>query len=58
MAGRDRSAVTTIKQLVALGLGSPLSDGLDHEIESVVSHISQGAGRDGAKVFSERGVKQ
>lgn len=58
MAGRDRSAVTTIKQLVALGLGAPLSDGLDHEIESVVSHISQGAGRDGAKAFSERGVKQ
>lgn len=58
VAGRDRSALVTIKSLVASGLSTSLSDGLDQEIESVVNHISRGSGRDGAKVFHERGVKR
>jgi len=58
MAGRDRSALVTIKSLVASGLGTSLSEGLDQEIESVVNHISRGSGRDGAKVFNERKVKR
>jgi enoyl-CoA hydratase/carnithine racemase len=55
MAGRDRGALTAIKHLVTSGLGKPVAAGLDDEITAVVSHISEGAGRNGASVFSERG---
>src|SRR5882757_8832961 len=55
MAGRDRGALTAIKHLVTSGLGLPVAAGLDDEITAVVRHISEGAGRNGASAFSERG---
>ncbi|MDT5193412.1 MAG: hypothetical protein QOF88_6972 [Mycobacterium sp.] len=55
MAGRDRGALTAIKQLVISGLERPAAAGLDDEITAVVRHISEGAGRNGASAFSERG---
>jgi enoyl-CoA hydratase/carnithine racemase len=55
MAGRERSALVTIKRLVVTGLQKPLADGLDDELAEVVRHISEGAGRNGASAFSERG---
>lgn len=58
MAGRQRSALTTIKQLAVSGLSKPLREGLDDELVAVVNHISQGAGRDGASAFSQRGATQ
>jgi enoyl-CoA hydratase/carnithine racemase len=58
MAGRDRSALTAIKKLVSSGLQQPAAAGLDDEITEVVRHISEGAGRNGASAFSERGGKR
>jgi enoyl-CoA hydratase/carnithine racemase len=58
MAGRDRGALMAIKQLVMSGLRQPLASGLDDEITAVVRHISEGAGRNGARAFSERGGKR
>jgi enoyl-CoA hydratase/carnithine racemase len=55
MAGRERSALTSIKRLVVSGLQKPLAAGLDDEIAAVVSHISDGAGRNGASAFTKRG---
>ncbi|UXA11534.1 enoyl-CoA hydratase/isomerase family protein [Mycobacterium sp. SMC-8] len=55
MAGRDRSALVAIKRLVVTGLKRPLADGLDEELVEVVRHISEGAGRNGALAFTERG---
>jgi enoyl-CoA hydratase/carnithine racemase len=55
MAGRERSALMAIKRLVVSGLQKPLAAGLDDELAQVVRHISEGAGRNGASVFSERG---
>ncbi|WP_036436536.1 enoyl-CoA hydratase/isomerase family protein [Mycobacterium sp. URHB0044] len=55
MAGRDRSALTTIKRLVTNGTRQPLAAGLDDELDAVVSHISEGAGRNGASAFNQRG---
>jgi enoyl-CoA hydratase/carnithine racemase len=55
MAGRERSALVAIKRLVVSGLQKPLADGLDDEFADVVGHISEGAGRNGASAFSERG---
>jgi enoyl-CoA hydratase/carnithine racemase len=55
LAGRDRGALTAIKQLVRSGLQKPLATGLDDETIAVVGHISEGAGRNGASAFSERG---
>jgi enoyl-CoA hydratase/carnithine racemase len=55
MAGRDRGALTAIKQLVISGLQQPAASGLDDEITEVVRHISEGAGRNGASAFNERG---
>jgi len=55
IAGRERSAVTTIKQLVVSGLQRSLAAGLDDEINAVVSHICDGAGRNGAFAFTKRG---
>jgi enoyl-CoA hydratase/carnithine racemase len=55
MAGRDRGAVTAIKRLVLSGLPKPAATGLDDEITEVVRHISEGAGRNGASAFTERG---
>jgi enoyl-CoA hydratase/carnithine racemase len=55
MAGRDRGALTAIKQLVISGLQRPAASGLDDEIIEVVRHISEGAGRNGASAFNERG---
>jgi hypothetical protein len=57
MAGRDRGALTAIKQLVISGLPQPASN-LDDEIMEVVRHISEGAGRNGASAFNERGGNQ
>lgn len=56
MAGRDRSALVTIKRLVISGLRKPLAAGLDDELVAVVNHISQGAGRNGASAFNRRGA--
>lgn len=58
MAGRERSALLTIKRLVNSGLRKPLAAGLDDELVAVVDHISQGAGRNGASAFSQRGAAQ
>jgi enoyl-CoA hydratase/carnithine racemase len=55
MAGRQRSAIVVIKRLVVSGLQKPLAAGLDDELAEVVRHISEGAGRNGASAFSERG---
>jgi enoyl-CoA hydratase/carnithine racemase len=55
MADRDRGALTAIKRLVLSGLQEPAATGLDDEITAVVRHISEGAGRNGASAFSERG---
>jgi len=55
MADRDRGALTAIKRLVLSGLQEPAARGLDDEITAVVRHISEGAGRNGASAFSERG---
>lgn len=58
MAGRERSALVAIKRLVVSGRQKPLAAGLDDELEEVVRHISEGAGRNGASAFSERGATQ
>jgi enoyl-CoA hydratase/carnithine racemase len=55
MAGRERSALTSIKRLVVSGLQKPLAAGLDDEVAAVVSHISDAAGRNGASAFTQRG---
>jgi enoyl-CoA hydratase/carnithine racemase len=55
MAGRDRGALKAIKQLVISGLQLSAAAGLDNEMTEVVRHISEGAGRNGASAFSERG---
>jgi enoyl-CoA hydratase/carnithine racemase len=55
MARRERSALVAIKRLVVAGLGKPLASGLDDELDEVVRHISEGAGRNGASAFSQRG---
>lgn len=58
MAGRERSALVAIKRLVVSGLRGSLSAALDDELDAVVDHISQGAGRNGASAFSKRGAAQ
>ena len=58
MAGRERSALIAIKRLVVSGMHKPLAAGLDDELVAVVEHISQGAGRNGASAFSQRGGNQ
>lgn len=58
MAGRERSALVTIKGLVGSGLHKSLATGLDDELAAVVTHISQGAGRNGASAFGQRGATQ
>ena len=58
MAGRERSALMAIKRLVVSGMQKPLATGLDDELAAVVNHISQGAGRNGASAFSQRGASQ
>ena len=40
LAGRDRTAMATIKKLVGAGQGRPLAQGLDDEITAVVEHIA------------------
>jgi enoyl-CoA hydratase/carnithine racemase len=55
MAARERSALVAIKRLVGFGLQKPLAAGLDDELDEVVRHISEGAGRNGASAFSQRG---
>jgi enoyl-CoA hydratase/carnithine racemase len=55
MAGRERSALVAIKRLVVSGMQKPLAAGLDYELAEVVRYISEGAGRNGASAFSERG---
>lgn len=55
MAGRERSALVAIKRLVVSGMQKPLAAGLDDELAEVVRHISEGAGRNGASAFSQRG---
>lgn len=57
MAGRERSALVAIKRLVVAGMCKPLAAGLDDELDAVVTHISQGAGRNGASAFSRRGAQ-
>jgi enoyl-CoA hydratase/carnithine racemase len=58
MAGRERSALVAIKRLVVSGMQKPLAAGLDDELVAVVDHISQGAGRNGASAFTQRGGNQ
>ncbi|WP_328353097.1 enoyl-CoA hydratase/isomerase family protein [Mycobacterium sp. NBC_00419] len=58
MAGRERSALVTIKRLVISGLSESLAAAVDDELDAVVNHISQGAGRNGASAFSKRGAAQ
>lgn len=56
MAERERTALVAIKRLVVSGLRQPLAAGLDDELVAVVKHISQGAGRNGASAFNQRGA--
>jgi hypothetical protein len=42
--------------LVVSGMQKPFAAGLDDELAEVVRHISEGAGRNGASAFSERGA--
>lgn len=58
MAGRERSALVAIKRLVIAGRQKPLAAGLDDELDEVVRHISEGAGRNGASAFGQRGGTQ
>ena len=58
MAGHERSALVAIKRLVISGLHKPLTAGLDDELVAVVDHISEGAGRNGASAFGQRGGNQ
>lgn len=58
LAGRQRSSVIAIKRLVRDGLDSTLTVGLDHEMDSVVKHISGGVGRHGAAAFNGRTEKK
>ena len=55
MAARERSALVAIKRLVVDGLQKPLASGIDDELSEVVRHISEGAGRNGASAFNQRG---
>jgi enoyl-CoA hydratase/carnithine racemase len=57
LAGRRRNAVTSIKRLVYAGVEVASSIGLDDEIDTVVHHICEGAGQNGATAFRQRGVK-
>jgi enoyl-CoA hydratase/carnithine racemase len=43
MAGRERSALATIKRLVVAGTDKSLAAGLDDELDAVVGHISDGS---------------
>jgi 2-(1,2-epoxy-1,2-dihydrophenyl)acetyl-CoA isomerase len=58
MAGRERSALVAIKRLVVSGSQKSLAAGLDDELAEVVRHIGEGAGRNGASAFSQRGATQ
>jgi enoyl-CoA hydratase/carnithine racemase len=58
MADRERTALVAIKRLVVSGLQKPLASGLDDELDEVVRHICDGAGRNGASAFTQRGGTQ
>ncbi|WP_406814888.1 enoyl-CoA hydratase/isomerase family protein [Mycobacterium sp. M23085] len=58
LAGRRREAVTSIKRLVYAGVEVASPRGLDDEIDTVVNHICEGAGQNGAAAFRQRGVKR
>lgn len=58
LAARRRGAVTSIKRLVYAGIEVASPIGLDDEIDTVVDHICEGAGQDGATAFRKRGVKR
>jgi enoyl-CoA hydratase/carnithine racemase len=55
MADRERSALVAIKRLVVSGMQKSLAGGLDDELDEVVRHICDGAGRNGASAFNQRG---
>ncbi|MEZ0366103.1 enoyl-CoA hydratase/isomerase family protein [Mycobacterium sp. pUA109] len=55
LAGRQRSAVTTIKRLVYAGLGRSLAVGLNDESDAVVAHISGQTGERAINAFAEKG---
>lgn len=44
IAAKDRATLRSIKRLVVDGLGQALDSGLDLELETVVAHITRGAG--------------
>lgn len=56
LAGRDRSAVSTIKKLVDNGLRVPFAQANSDETDAVVSRISGQAGQDGVSAFHDREV--
>lgn len=55
LAGRQRSAVTSIKRLVYTGLQRSAAVGLDDEIDTVVAHICGQTGERGLAAFAEKG---
>jgi enoyl-CoA hydratase/carnithine racemase len=58
LAARRRGAVTSIKRLVYTGVEVASAIGLDDEIDTVVDHICERAGQNGAAAFRQRGVKR
>ncbi|MFI8592150.1 enoyl-CoA hydratase/isomerase family protein [Dietzia maris] len=54
MAGRDRGALLAIKQLVLDGIRMELDEGLEMELDAVVSHIGAEAGHSGVERFNTR----
>lgn len=54
LAGRERSAVTTIKRLVYSGLEKSTAAGLDDEIDAVVAHITDA----GVAAFGQLGARR
>ncbi|BBY66104.1 enoyl-CoA hydratase/isomerase family protein [Mycolicibacterium helvum] len=57
LAGRDRSALTAIKQLVNDGLAKDFDTANADETDAVVDRISGQAGRTGVSAFKSREVK-
>ncbi len=54
LAGRDRSALTAIKELVVAGLDTDLATANRHETDAVVARLSGSAGQAGVSAFKNR----
>ncbi len=54
LAGRDRSALSAIKELVVAGLDTDLATANRHETDAVVTRLSGSAGQAGVSAFKNR----